>query len=421
MKRSLEDDSSQSSKKIASKDGTRREATTILVRKLPKSYNQTKVRKYFENCGRITQVDVSESLDKSYRLARVQFEAHDEALTALTKTLKKVGQNEIEVSLLEKCTIWMTNFPPHYSARQIKELLQSIHVVVLSVRLPSLRYDANRRFAYADVTTPGEVATVIEKLDGTIIEGYNLVVRESNPLERTKRSDSGAVERREIMVRQLNSNQLNEEYLRQHLTGFGRIESVVIPTTQTDTASGYAFVTFDEQSAAVAAVQATEFNGEQVEIVLADRKAYIERQKVKRIMQSRTRDDRIVAMYPLSDKTSKSQIGALLLDQVVSKKEDISDILLATDKEAAIVCFKDPKLAAKCMMKLNGTEFQRKTVYCGTVGDLQRRGTAQLQKRALVCGEPRSDKPRSDKAALNPAGNGQKMTNDDFRRIFLGK
>lgn len=416
MKRSISDDDLQPSKKLGTKTGTRREITTVLVRNLPKSYNQAKVRKYFQDCGQISQIDVTESLDKTCRLARVQFGRHDEAITALTKTYKRIGQNEITVSLLENCTLWLTNFPPLYTVRDVRELIQGVNVVVLSVRLPSLRFDSNRRFAYVDLSSFEEVDLAIAGLNGKNVEGYSLVVKKSNPLERAQRTDYGAAERREIMVRHLGANQLNEEYLRRHFTTFGDVESVIIPANQTKSMNGYAFVTFHDQSAAKAASQIEKLDEEPVQVVLADKKAFVERQRVKRIMSSRKNDDRIVALYPLSDKTSKLQIESLLLDKVVATTDDIYEVLLVTDKEAALVSFKNSQLAAKCMISLNGIEFQRRILHCGTVRDLNQQKYDNRKDRVSLEMEP-----APQQVAPDAPGNGQKLSNDDFRRMFLGK
>ena len=50
-----------------------RELTTVLVKNLPKSYNQNKVYKYFKHCGPIIHVDVADSLKKNFRFARIEF------------------------------------------------------------------------------------------------------------------------------------------------------------------------------------------------------------------------------------------------------------------------------------------------------------------------------------------------------------
>ncbi|QLL34702.1 hypothetical protein HG536_0H00770 [Torulaspora globosa] len=416
MKRLFEGGDLPRSKKNGAKTGTRREVTTVLVRNLPKSYNQAKVRKYFLDCGEIREVSVSDSLDKSSRLARIQFGRHDEAITALTKTYKRIGQSEITVSLLENCTIWVTNFPPFYTARNVKELVQSVNVVVLSVRLPSLRYDSNRRFAYVDVSSTTEVVTAVEELNGRVIERYRLVVKKSNPLEKAQRTDYGAAERREVMVRQLSKQQLTEQYLRQHFSECGPVESVVVPANQIESSEGYAFITFQDQSAAKAAVQVEKLDGKQVQVILADKKAFIERQKVKRIMTSRLTDDRIIALYPLSDKTSKSQIEALLLDKVIATRDAINEILLVTDRQAAFVSFKEPQVAAKCIISLNGVEFQRQILHCGTVSDLRHPKVDKTQNRPSLGNETPSPKP-----ALEDREDGQKLSNNDFRKMFLGK
>nr|2KH9_A Chain A, U4/U6 snRNA-associated-splicing factor PRP24 [Saccharomyces cerevisiae] len=84
---------------------------------------------------------------------------------------------------MTECTLWMTNFPPSYTQRNIRDLLQDINVVALSIRLPSLRFNTSRRFAYIDVTSKEDARYCVEKLNGLKIEGYTLVTKVSNPLE----------------------------------------------------------------------------------------------------------------------------------------------------------------------------------------------------------------------------------------------
>lgn len=418
MKRSFHSEELLPNKKVDEKSGTSREVTTVLVSNLPKSYNLVKVQKLFSECGMINHVDVVDSLDKTYRMARIEFHRYDEALTALTKTLKKIGQNEITVTLLENCTIWITNFPPGYTQRDIKELFHDGGAVALSVRFPSLRFNSNRRFAYVDVCSTEEAEGVVSRLNGKEVNGLCLVVKKSNPMEKSKRSDHGAAERREIMIRKLDTAQMTEQFLRHHFQNFGEVESITIPAKQLPgSGTGYAFLTFAEQSAAKRALEVDVLDGKEVSVSLADRKAYIERQKVKSIMQGRFKDDRIISIFPLRDKTSKDQIERLLHDRAKMREDAIEDIFLVADKEGALVLFRDAKEAARCAMSVEGTEFHKTRLHCGTVYDLRKRRLGERVKPVVSAstGCPR-DKPGSDTGIAGP-----KLSNEDFRNMFLKK
>lgn len=418
MKRKLELETSGRSKKQKDEPTRNRELATVLVCNLPKSYNQTKVRKYFQECGSIAQIDVCDSINKEYRLARVEFTKYHEALSALTKTFKKIGNNEITVTLLENSTLWITNFPPRFTQYDIKELFLRMNVVALSVRLPSLRFNANRRFAYVDVSSHEEAEIAIQQLDGKEIEDHRLVIKASNPLEKSKRTDCGALERREVLVRHLDLNKVTEDSLRALFSKFGSIESIKIPNTQGSRPDdGYGFVVFEEKSAAGKALEANglKMDNKEISVSISDRKAYLERQEVKRILNAKHNSDLIVSLFPLNDKCSKVQIEQLLFDQAHLNKNDIKKIHLVSDHEGALVVFKESKLAAKCAMSLNGVEFQRKNIHCGAVNDLRKHNKKMAtteQKNVSFCNVGSSEGAKDECP---------KLSNDDFRKLFLGK
>lgn len=418
MKRHFHSETLLPSKKADGKSSTSREVSTVLVNNLPKSYNLMKVRKLFSNCGIINHIDVTESLDKTYRLARIEFQRYDEALTALTKTLKKIGQNEITVNLLENCTIWITNFPPQYTQRDIKNLFLDHNAVALSVRFPSLRYNSNRRFAYVDVSSTEEADRITAELNDKEVETYRLVVKKSNPIEKSKRSDYGASERREIIVRQLDITKMNEQFLQQEFSKFGEVESITIPSKQDPRSrTGYAFVTFAEQSAALDSLKVKALNEKEVSVKLADRKAYVERQKVKAIMQGKIKNDRIISLFPLKENTSKTQIEEMLLGKTNFTHDDLEEILLVPDKGGALIILRDSKQAARCSMSLNGCEFQKTVLRCGAVYDLHKQQTGN-PSRPVTFGSTTNSHQKSEQDAGSPQ---PKLSNEDFRKMFLRK
>lgn len=97
-----------------------REYTTVIVKNLPMNYNFHKVKRYFYHCGQITHVDVSVASDKESKVARIEFATYEGALSALTKTYKKLNNHEIVVNFLKDATLWVTNFAPNSTVETLK-------------------------------------------------------------------------------------------------------------------------------------------------------------------------------------------------------------------------------------------------------------------------------------------------------------
>lgn len=412
MKRQLDESIQHESKRRNDAPHKQRELTTVVVSNLPKSYNQNKVHKYFQDCGAISHIDIGESIDKLRRLARIEFTRYDEALSALTRSHKKIGNNEIKVTLLENCTVWITNFPPHFNLRDIKNLFRVNELTVLSVRLPSLRFNANRRFAYVDVITPEEVTKAVERLDSKELEGYKIVVKQSNPFRKSKRSDASVWERREILIRNLNTTNVTEDTLRQLYSNYGSIESIKISAHEKD--NGYAFISFIHQEPANRALETNKMllEGNEIKVTLADRKAYLERQQVKALIKKSNRDTGfIVSLYPLQDKVNKVQLQKLVQEKASISKKDIKHIYLVPDLRGSLIVFKDTKNAARCSLALNGIEFQRTIVKCGPIKDLIKNSGGNSENRF----------PKVTLPAVEQKPMPNQLSNDDFRRLFLGK
>lgn len=419
MKHRLDEEDSHISKKFNDNFTRNRELTTVVVSNLPKSYNQAKVRRLFRDCGVISHIDVCESTAKKYRLARVEFTKYEEALSALTKSHKQIGNNEIEVTMLENSTIWITNFPPRFNYREIRDLFKSVGITVLSVRLPSLRFNSNRRFAYVDVSRTEEVEKALASLNSKEVEGYTLVLKQSNPLEKSTRTDASVWERREILIRHLNSKKVTEEGLRQHYSKYGSIEYVKIPREmRTNSTVTYAFISFTNQQAAYRALDTdgTQFEGNKISVGLADRRAYLERQDVKRLLnRTHSKDnDHIISLFPLGDKVNKMHIQQLLQEKASIDENDIRKIYLITDLCGCLVVLRDSKIAARCSLALNGISFQHTTIHCGSIFDL-RNNTKKLKIQ--------ENKQRGGEDLIHVFEHeptGKQLSNDDFRKIFLG-
>lgn len=439
-KRALEEDAftqviSNDLKKVSKRPTHEREYTTVLVSNLPKSVNQGKIRKQFSDCGRIRHIDIVDSTDGNSRFAKIEFYSHDESLAAITKTHKRMGNNEIIVEHLEGCTLWMTNFPPDFDVKHLKQLINSIDVVVLSVRLPSKKFNSNRRFAYIDVTKASDVAKCVNELNEKEINGYKIVVKVSNPLERTKRTDSASLERREVFIRNLNPEFTNETEIRSHFNEFGDIESVHIPNNDsTELHNSCAFVTFVTKEDASKSLQLnkTTWNDRNISVTLADKKSYLDRQVVKELMSKRggKNVECMVTLFPIGDKVSKEQIRHFLQENGCNTdNQDIENIYLVSDHQGAIIQFKDSKLSAQCILKVQGQKFYNKVITCGTINELRNFNQQARYNKKTIKSAPQNIVATANtqtsiepKASENipPSSTKQPMSNDDFRKMFLG-
>ncbi|SMN22040.1 similar to Saccharomyces cerevisiae YMR268C PRP24 Splicing factor that reanneals U4 and U6 snRNPs during spliceosome recycling [Maudiozyma saulgeensis] len=435
-KRSLEDPNSEYNERIKKPrdaDMVDRSFKAVVVKNLPRSYNNGKIKKIFQDCGTIKEIETCDSIDRTSRFARLEFTNHNEALAALTKTFKIVGSNEIEVELLQNRTLWMTNFPPNYSNKNIRNLLLEIGVVPISIRLPSHRYNSNRRFCYIDVYSKEECEIAVDNLNGTELGRYKLIVKLSNPAEKEKRSDAGLLERRELFVRNLNPKSLEHDNLEKIFGEFGTIEHITIPKSTSEINNGCAFITFfnkDEADNALS-LDKTEIDGRIISVHLADNKAYLERRELLQILNSRNNKKKefFASLYPISDKISKEQILSFILESVKIPSEEVMKIFLVNDLNGALIQFRDKHLAARCCVVLDKTKFMNKTINVGTVSDLKFYKPEASQKdnnSVISTGKKLNNKMKQNEAneitteETSPSTSKPAMTNDDFRKMFIG-
>ncbi|CCE64549.1 hypothetical protein TPHA_0I00420 [Tetrapisispora phaffii CBS 4417] len=419
-----------------------REVSTILVKNLPKSFNQGKIKKIFKDCGNILHIETAEPLDKVFRYARIEFEAHENALMALTKTNKKYGDNEIEVIVLQNMTVWITNFPPSFTVNDIKNLFLENGVVPISVRLPSLRFNNNRRFAYVDITDPQDVNHIIEALNDKMVSNYKLVVRESNLLERQKRTDSAVIEKREIFVKMANSSALDEQILRGIFSKYGTIEAIKLSKDRENFPDnngnnfGFAFITYSNSDEAKKALELHRsiLKDSQIFVTISDKKAYLERQEIKRIINSkhRSNDDMFISIFPLADKITKSQISKLINEKTNIPEHSIMKIYLVADYNGCIVKFNNSRYSAKCIMALDNSTYNNKNIRCSNINGLKKSQDHKNDKKVTL-GTTYRDSSNNLKAINKPPAisidknqeeissdthSTKKMNNDDFRKML---
>ncbi|GMM56993.1 U6 snRNP complex subunit [Maudiozyma humilis] len=442
LKRKLSSDTEeniQPKKNFKGQTPTERTDKTCLVKNLPRSYNSGKIKKLFNNCGVIASLETCDALDRKSRYARLEFTNSSGALAALTKTYKKVGSNEIEVVMLNNCTLWITNFPPNYSSRDLRQMLIKINVTPVQIRLPSRRFNANRRFCYVDLTSEDECDSAVNDLNGKEISGYKLVVKHSDPSERTKRTDAAVIERREVFVRNLQPETLSADHMKEVFNKFGEIERITIPKHSRDSHNACAFIIFQDQIDAEKActLNGTELDDRVVSVQLSDNKAYLERKEVKELLNSRNfnKINSSITLFPISDKISREQVLDFIVSTCQFSMEDIFKIHLVNDLNGAIVTFHDPQKAARATIVLDRSKFQNRIINVGTISDLknQRKERESLKETSgenkRHCEEisanetaPKTTEPITNNLIKeSPTDSKPVMSNDDFRKMFLGK
>ncbi|QEU62634.1 Prp24 [Kluyveromyces lactis] len=409
-------------KKVKNIHTHNREYTTVLVKNLPPNYNHHKVRRYFKTCGSILQIDVTDSINGDSKLARIEFSSYDEALTAVSRTLKKIGFHQITVEQLKDSTIWVTNFPPGYDAGKLRNLLsQYIDSPILSIRLPSLAFNSRRRFAYVDLVSPEVAKNAENRLDGIKVNNYKLVAKISNVNERTERTDNAISDGREIIVKNLPDDITIDDLIKM-FNGFGDTEKARIVTGD-ETGSGrhskYAFITFKDKASAdnALSLNGTVMNGKPLHVSKVMRKAYLERQEVKRLLASRKENPKVVGIYPLSDQITPDQILAFITEKAQIRPSDITKVLLVSDHEGALIIADKEAITAKVSLAISGYKFKNRILKCVSAHELslhypnEHKTTLNQPKHAVVKEIKSQHASQIDK----------KLSNDDFRKLFLSK
>lgn len=405
-----------------------RETTTVIVKNLPNNYNFHKVKRYFKNCGNINHVDVINAEENRSKIARVEFDSYDSCLSALTKNYKIIGDREIIVEPLIGCTVWITNFPPGYDSTKLRSLIaEQVGLPILSLRLPSLAFNSKRRFVYIDFTSPTAALRAVSILNDTLVQGFKIVAKISNPAERARRSDEAVMEGRELIVKNLDLSTVTEESLADLFTKFGELERITIPSgkfsvSETKPNEGYAFVSFKtlESAKAALSLNKTSFQNNIILVSRANKKSYLERQEVKRILASRRNNEHVASLFPLSSSTSTEEVRELILLESTLKNINVVKILLVTDHEGALIVCDNSVSAAILILALNGKRLNNVQLRCGSVHDLLEYESIHESRRRKLETNDSLKKEESLKSLGHKAEN-KKFSNNDFREMFLTK
>ncbi|KAF2840240.1 hypothetical protein M501DRAFT_1002554 [Patellaria atrata CBS 101060] len=236
-----------------------RENTTVTVKNLPPGITETKLRKFFGECGMVNFISIIE--DKGEHSAAVEFNAKEEAEFALSRDGREIDGHQISVSWAVKSTLWITNFPPEADEDYLRNLFKPYGEIV-EIRFPSLQFNTHRRFCYAQFLKAEQAEAALE-LDGKVLDPkHKLIVKISDPGKKTERHGP-AYEGREIFVGNI-SWKSKEEDVRELFTPFGTVERVRMPTTLKGLNKGVAFLTMATKEDAEQAIKS--FDSREVQL-----------------------------------------------------------------------------------------------------------------------------------------------------------
>ncbi|CAH2353176.1 hypothetical protein CLIB1423_09S04500 [[Candida] railenensis] len=372
------DEQSKRQKPSESKEQARnREEFTVRVTNLPNDITEKRVSQLFKDCGEIREIKLIE-VENELPQATVEFSSEKELLAAVTKNLKMIGEQVVNVFRAVVSTVWITNFPPSMGHGDLENYFGSIGKVV-SIRFPSLKYNNTRRFGYVEYATAELANHAVTTFDGNELKDeldgktYRLVVKISKPEDKLKRKDNAVYESREIFIQNLDFKKVSKDVLEKEFTEYGDIERIVLPApkqhandkgTSKNLNSGFGFITF---KSAVSATNSLAKNGQ----VIMDRKVQVSiAQPKKDIPHKELKFDfaRTISILNLSDTINQEQVNKFA--GVVGR---ISKIDLRPQENAALVEFEEVADSGKASLILAGKVIEGKPVEIGTYFDLKKK------------------------------------------------
>ncbi|THV81475.1 hypothetical protein D6D29_05356 [Aureobasidium pullulans] len=228
-----------------------REHTTVTVKDLPRDVSEERIRQFFSDCGTILSVGIVAEENSMTAHATIEFETEEDVLSAKTRDGKSFDGNTIRIQSGTLSTLYVCNYPADWDEVKIREIFHDFGTVV-SVRLPSLKYNQRRRFCYVQFLT-AEEARAATVMDNKAIDGqHRLVAKISDP--GAKKERSGAVtEGRELHVANIDNN-ATESDIRNLFQEHGVVENVRMIRGVRGNFIGTAFVIFSKTEEAEAAL-----------------------------------------------------------------------------------------------------------------------------------------------------------------------
>ncbi|GAA5883970.1 hypothetical protein JCM6882_002087 [Rhodosporidiobolus microsporus] len=236
----------------------------------PGEMGEEDVRKLFRDCGEIRSLKVKTINNSTY--AQIEFVDRESVLAAQTKDKKRVNEQELEVYVAWQSCLYVTNFPESWDKEKIEALFGE-YGTIFDTRWPSKRFKNTRRFCYVQFANPAHAQAALA-LHGTELEpSHPLSVLISDPSRKKSRTDTNA-NQSELYVAGL-ARSTKEADLRKLFEPYGALKGVRVPTDDGGGCKGFAFVEYEEQSAAQAALALNnhEFKKRHISVTIAQARA----------------------------------------------------------------------------------------------------------------------------------------------------
>ena len=253
-----------------------REFSSVMVSGLPPNTTEAEVRTFFRDCGIIfdmvgpKQIATTSSDTQPMSAVLVEFTDREGASAARTRDMKRIGENEVRVSLSYACTLYVTNFPPDTSDLMVRERFQK-YGPIFDIRWPSRRFVQSRRFCYIQYMIESSAHAALAEHGVHWQPHHALQVYLSNPMLKKQRSDANANDKELYMTGLPRSATV--EQVRQFFEPHAPIDDVRMPLRPDGKSRGIAFIqcrTPLDARRAMQATNSTKFHNRLVAVTLAD-------------------------------------------------------------------------------------------------------------------------------------------------------
>ncbi|KAK3068202.1 Splicing factor, partial [Teratosphaeriaceae sp. CCFEE 6253] len=233
-----------------------REHNTITVRNLPPDVQEVDLKKFFRDVGQPLSINILPDHSTDTASATVEFASHDDVLAAKTRHGRNLNGHEVRIHSGSQNTLYVANYPPEYDETTVRSLFAS-YGEIASVRFPSLKFNARRRFCYVTFLTETAALAASTALDNKTLDGqHKLLAKIADP--DAKKSRSGAqAEGRELFVKNLD-REASEADVKAFFARYGEVQNLNLVKLVNNKRTGTGFVVFataDEAQAALAADQ----------------------------------------------------------------------------------------------------------------------------------------------------------------------
>lgn len=409
-----------------------REHFTVAVSNLPINITERQLKQFFHGYGDVREINLT--VVGETQEASVEFSSEQDVEKALVKDYKRIRGNEVRVQKVQNNTLFVTNFPPSYTPENIKDIFCSVGPVA-SVRFPSLKFNADRRFCYVEYTNSSNAQSAVALFNGKVVDEFRLSVQISNPSLKHQRSGARE-EGREVYISSLNFQTVTAHKLKVLFEKYGSVENVNLPLSdegakQGRKNDGYGFVIFKTAAEATRSLELdlVAFEGRAIHVSIAKKRVLLNKMKATRALKDLSLSDSAIAVLNLPDTVNSSQ-----LRDFFGSIDDVEDVILEPRHGGAIVVFASPQSSGKIGLLMNGKTIGNYTVEIGTVSDLKKSSSliANQPTTTIIPSSVRRKKMGTFVKALHTHNNDTQSeltvqntakgrTNEDFRNMFLKK